>query len=254
VTDQDTGLPAEAAEAVPPAPPRHLTGVLFDMDGLLVDTEPVWMRAEEAVVASLGGTSWTQDDQRAILGLALPLAAEYMCSRTGSARPADEVADLIVSGFLRELADSPVPLQPGAAEIVREVSAAGVPFALVSASVRSIVDLITAHLRAADVPAFPITLAGDEVEHGKPDPTPYLRAAELLGIDIEGAVVLEDSRNGVLAGWSAGATVVAVEGMVQHTPRPRVHVRPSLRGIDLATLRGLVAGSAAAAPAAPDPE
>jgi beta-phosphoglucomutase-like phosphatase (HAD superfamily) len=124
---------------------------------------------------------------------------------------------------------------------VSEVAAAGVPFALVSASVRSIVDLIGGHLRAAGVPDFPVTLAGDEVEHGKPDPSAYLRAAELLGIDIAGAVVLEDSRNGVLAGWSAGATVVAVEGVVRHTPRPRVFVRPSLLGLDLAALQLLVA-------------
>lgn len=257
MADHGPGLPPDAPVDVPSealeGAPQELTGVLFDMDGLLVDTEPVWMRAEEAVVAHLGGTSWTEEDQRAILGLALPLAAEYMCARTGTACPAEEVADLIVSGFVRELADSAVPLQPGAAELVREVSAAGVPFALVSASVRSIVDLLSGHLRAAGVPPFPVTLAGDEVEHGKPDPTPYLRAAELLGIDIGGAVVLEDSRNGVLSGWSAGATVVAVEGLVQHTRRPRVHVRPSLRGIDLAVLRRLVAGSPAVDAVAADP-
>jgi HAD superfamily hydrolase (TIGR01509 family) len=153
------------------------------------------------------------------------------------------VAERVIRGFLDEVrAGGAIVVQPGAAELVRDVAAAGLPFALVSASVRSIMDVITERLAAAGVPAFPVTVAGDEVDRGKPDPTPYLRAAALLGAAIERAVVLEDSVNGVQAGWAAGATVVAVEGMVRHEPRPRVVVRQSLVGLDVAALRALVDG------------
>lgn len=217
-----------------------LSAVLFDMDGLLVDTEPAWMRAERMIVAELGGQSWGEDDQRAILGLALPLAIDYMRQRTGTAASADEIGDRLVDLFLAELGGGGIPLQPGAGELVREVADAGVPFALVSASVRRIMTMVMAHLADHGLPAFRVSIAGDEVLRGKPDPLPYLRAAELLGVPIERAVVLEDSPNGVQAGWSAGATVIAVEAMVHHEPRERVFVRPSLAGVRLAELRELV--------------
>ena len=217
-----------------------LSAVLFDMDGLLVDTEPAWMRAEKALVAELGGDSWDEQDQRAILGLSLPLAARYMQQRTGTSATVEQISGRVVDLFLDELAGGSVPMQPGAAELVGEVAGAGIPFALVSASVRRIMAMLMGHMAEAGVPAFPVSVAGDEVERGKPDPMPYLRAAELLGVPITTSVVLEDSVNGVQAGWSAGATVVAVEAMVRHTPRERVVVRPSLVGLGLADLRALV--------------
>jgi len=217
-----------------------LSAVLFDMDGLLVDTEPAWMRAEKVLVAELGGAAWGEADQRAILGLSLPLAIDHMKRRTGSDLAPDVIGDRLVDLFLGELGGGGIPLQPGAAELVGEVAAAGVPFALVSASVRRIMTMVMDHMQAAGVPRFPVSIAGDEVPRGKPDPLPYLRAADLLDVPIERAVVLEDSPNGVLAGWSAGATVVAVEVMVRHEPRDRVVVRPALAGLRLADLRALV--------------
>ena len=115
-----------------------LSAVLFDMDGLLVDTEPIWQRAEDRAVAELGGTEWTPEDQRAVLGASLPLAGEYMRRRTGTSRSGDEVAQLIIGGFLDDVrAGSPIVVQPGAVELVNEVAGAGIPFALVSASVRA---------------------------------------------------------------------------------------------------------------------
>jgi HAD superfamily hydrolase (TIGR01509 family) len=219
-----------------------LAAVLFDMDGLLVDTEPLWMRAEQALATRLGCTDWGPEDQRAILGAALPIAGEYLRQRTGSDLPGEQLGQMAVAGFLDLVrAEATIPLQPGAGELVAQVAAAGVPFALVSASERPIMDMLTAHMARAGVPAFPVTVAGDEVPQGKPHPTPYLRAAELLGADITRSVVLEDSINGVQSGWAAGATVVAVEAMVRHEPRERVIVRQSLVGLDLADLRALVA-------------
>jgi len=216
-----------------------LSAVLFDMDGLLVDTEPAWMRAERTLVGELGGRSWGEDDQRAILGLSLPLAIGYIQQRTGSPASQEAIGDRLVDLFLAELGGGRIPMQPGAAELVTEVAEACVPFALVSASVRRIMSMVMAHMSAHGLPTFPVSIAGDEVPRGKPDPMPYLQAAALLGVPIGSAVVLEDSPNGVQAGWAAGATVVAVEAMVRHHPRDRVVVRPSLAGLRLADLRAL---------------
>jgi HAD superfamily hydrolase (TIGR01509 family) len=216
-----------------------LSAVLFDMDGLLVDTEPLWLRAEHATLAELGGT-WSAADQAAILGASMAHAARYMKRRSGTDLPEDAVAAILVDRMLVELADATIPIQPGAGELLSEVAASGVPYALVSASVRPIVDLVLAALVRAGLPGFPLTIAGDEVERSKPDPLPYLRAARALGIDITRAVVLEDSANGVRAASEAGAVVLAVPHAVPIEPAVRIHVRRSLVGVGLADLRRLV--------------
>jgi HAD superfamily hydrolase (TIGR01509 family) len=146
----------------------------------------------------------------------------------------------MIAGMLQRLADAEIPIQPGAAELIADVAGSGVPYALVSASERTLVDLVLAYLARCGLPGFPVSVAGDEVARSKPDPLPYLRAAELLGIDITRAIVLEDSANGVRAGWSAGATVVAVPHVVPIEPGERIVVRTSLVGLDVAELAALV--------------
>ena len=217
-----------------------LSGVLFDMDGLLVDTERLWVQAEHRTMAELEGGPWTLEDQKAIMGSSMAYSAQYMRTRSGTTRSTDEVSALLVGTMLDLLADAQIEVMPGAAELVGEVHAAGLPFALVSASSRTVVDLVLAALDRYGVPAFPVTIAGDEVERTKPDPLPYLTAAERLGIDINHAVVIEDSANGVRAGQASGATVVAVPHAVPIEPADRLHIRGTLAGLDVAQLRALV--------------
>jgi HAD superfamily hydrolase (TIGR01509 family) len=221
--------------------PGELTAVLFDMDGLLVDTEPLWLRAEIATMAALGST-WSQADQHAIMGGTLEHAAQHLRRVSGSDLPESAIADLLVGHMLDDLRTREIPLQPGAADLLADVAAAGIPLALVSASVGPIVDVVLSALAAAGVPGFPVAVTGDDVERGKPDPQPYLRAADLLGIDIRGAVVLEDSPSGVRSGRAAGATVVAVPHAVPIDPGPGIHLRDSLVELTLADLRALVTG------------
>jgi HAD superfamily hydrolase (TIGR01509 family) len=221
-----------------------LSAVLFDMDGLLVDTEPLWLQAEIATMAQLGAT-WSEADQRAILGASLERAAQYFADTSGSDLPIGTIAELLVGRMLELLRLGPIPLQPGAEQLVREVAASGIPFALVSASIRQIVDLVLVALDAAGLPPFPLTIAGDEVPRSKPDPLPYLTAAERLGIDLRRAVVLEDSPNGVRSGHDAGAVVVAVPRAAPVQPGGRVVVRESLVGLDVAALERIAAGAPA---------
>lgn len=214
---------------------------MFDMDGLLIDTEPIWMRAEFDLVTEWGGR-WTAADQEAILGSSLPFASQYIKQRcTTSLEPA-QIGRALYDRFREYLADTELVVQPGAMELVASVAQAGLPYSLVSASERSIMDMITARLYARGMAVFPVTVAGDEVERGKPDPLPYLTAAARMGADPAACVVLEDSRNGVQAGWSAGATVVALAHMVDHEPRERVHIRKTLVGLDAQALMSLVKG------------
>ena len=240
--------PAGAAEAAgatgtadSASPGRNLSAVLFDMDGLLVDTEPLWLRAEYATLHALGG-EWSPADQAAILGASMAHAARYIRRRAASTRPPAEIGRMLIDAMLTELAEAEVPVRPGAGRLLTEVAGSGLPYALVSASVRPIVDLVLAALARTGLPGFPVTIAGDEVARGKPDPLPYATAARRLGIDITRAVVLEDSANGVRAGHAAGAVVLAVPHAIPIEPAPRVHVRPSLVGLDLAQLRALVGG------------
>lgn len=217
-----------------------LSGVLFDMDGLLVDTERLWVQAERRTMAALGGGPWTVEDQAAVLGSSMAYSAAYIKERAGADDPVEEVSALLVGTMLDLLAGEPIDVLPGAAELVGSVHAAGLPYALVSASARRVVDLVLAALGRHGLPPFPVTVAGDEVARSKPDPLPYLTAAARLGIDIERAVVLEDSANGVRAGQASGATVVAVPHAVPIEPAHRLHVRTSLVGLDVAGLRALV--------------
>lgn len=216
-----------------------LCAVLFDMDGLLVNTEPLWLEAEHETMAVLGGV-WSESDNQAIIGASLAHAADYLRRSSGTDRSVVEVGDLLVGAMLVKLEGADIPIQPGAADLLLEVAASGLPYALVSASVRPIVDIVLTYLAEQGLPGFPVTVAGDEVARGKPDPCPYLHAAELLGIDINRAVVLEDSANGAQAGWAAGATVVAVPHAVPIEATERISVRSSLAGLGVADLRALI--------------
>lgn len=192
-----------------------LRAALFDMDGLLVDSEPLWFEVERAVMARLGG-QWDPDDQRALLGGSLRRSVGYMLGKAAAGRPpgqpaADpaEVARWLLNGMTELMFARGLPLLPGAGELLAEVAAEGLPHALVTSSQRQIMSaaLAVTGLR------FPVTVCAEDVRRGKPDPEPYLRAASLLGAEPEGCVVLEDSPSGIASGQAAGCAVIAVPSM-----------------------------------------
>ena len=228
---------AEPTESAPPASPHRgeLQAVLFDMDGLLVDSEPLWFEVECSVMARLDGR-WSEDDQKALIGGSLPRTVSYLLDR--AARPAsrEEVSRWLVDGMTSLLMSRPLATRPGARELLAEVSAAGVPHALVTSSERPVMDAVLLRLSVA----FDATVCADDVIRGKPDPEPYLRAAELLGADPQSCVALEDSPNGVASAEAAGCRLIAVPSLVPILPRPGRLVAASLSQVSLATLRDLV--------------
>ncbi len=208
--------------------------VLFDMDGVLVDSEPLWFRVERDVMLGLGG-SWSSQDQAACVGGTLEHAADYMILRSGSRLSPLEVQHRIVDGMERMLRQH-VPLRAGARELLEDVGRAGLPCALVTSTHRRVVD------HALDVlgrSAFAATVAGDEVTRLKPHPEPYLTAAARLGADPASCIVLEDSPAGIAAGEAAGCTVVGVRSVVPLTATATRPVVSELSEISVAWLRRL---------------
>lgn len=216
------------------APPA---AVLFDMDGLLIDSEPTWFQAEVDMLASYG-YRLGEEHYPHVLGKPIEVSTAYLLELTGHPVAAAVFADGIERAMIERLRDG-VPMMPGAKELLAALEAAGVPLALVSASSRRIVD---ACLPVIGADRFRFTVSGDDVERGKPNPDPYLKAAALLGVDAAQCAVLEDSPTGTAAGHAAGCRVVAVPHAAPVEARERVTVVDSLRRVDLAFLRGLFGG------------
>ncbi|WP_433188911.1 HAD family hydrolase [Actinoallomurus sp. CA-150999] len=214
---------------------RVLQAVLFDMDGLLLDSERLWLEAEAEVMAWLGG-SWGPEHQEFLVGGSLDRTVAYMLELTGTPAAPEEVGRRLLdamAGLLR----ADVPLMPGARGLLDEVRAAGLPSALVSSTHRALMEYA---LDGLGRDSFTVTVAGDEVSRTKPHPEPYLAATRLLDVDPRRCVALEDSLNGATSGAAAGCHVVAVPSVVPIDEAPRRTVVTSLREIDLDRLRALI--------------
>jgi HAD superfamily hydrolase (TIGR01509 family) len=202
-------------DAINPGEPVH-AAVLFDMDGLLIDSEPLWLAAETEVMARLGGSPWTAEDQHALLGGSLEKTVRYLRAKATRPQPAEVVADWLMTGIEDLVRAHGVPLQLGAAALLADVKAAGLPHALVTSSERSFMDAV---LASTDL-SFDLTVCADDVTHTKPDPEPYLRAAKLLGVAADRCSALEDSPNGVASAEGAGCRVFAVPSLLPIPPGP----------------------------------
>ncbi|HXW87685.1 MAG TPA: HAD family phosphatase [Streptosporangiaceae bacterium] len=229
---QHPDLPAAQSFGAEPATPARLAAVAFDMDGLLVDSEPVWFLAESAVMARLGG-DWGPSDQYALIGGSLAVAVEYLLAKaTRPAAPA-VVARWLIEIMVEQVSTKPLAVLPGAASLLAEVQAARLPCALVTSSVAAVVDAVLARLEVR----FDVVVCGADVARAKPDPEGYLLAAEKLGADPQRCIALEDSPNGVAAAEAAGYRVVAVPSVVPVPDRPGRVVLSTLAGVTLAELR-----------------
>jgi HAD superfamily hydrolase (TIGR01509 family) len=209
-----------------------MRAVLFDMDGLLIDSEPLWFEVETDVMTRLGG-EWTPADQEALLGSALDPAVRYFLERARVRADPAEVREWMVGGIVDKVLEHGVKIMPAAAELVAAVDASGLPYALVTSSQRRFVDAVLAQTGLR----FPVVVTGSDVSRGKPDPEPYLLATRRLNVPPSSCLVLEDSITGVTAAEAAGCFVVAVPTLGGIEPRPGRRVRSSLRGVDVPWLR-----------------
>jgi HAD superfamily hydrolase (TIGR01509 family) len=205
-------------------------GVLWDMDGTIVDTEPYFIEAVTQLVGDSGG-ELSDRDHHDLIGASMAEMAD-VAIRAGARHPAGEIVDDALAHVHRRLR-SGIPWRPGALDLLAALRAAGVPTALVTMSFRSVADEV---VRGIPFPAFDVVVTGDEVARGKPDPEAYLRAAELLGVPVTECVVVEDSPPGVAAGVAAGAAVVAVPFYVELPASDAYTTWDTLVGKDVASL------------------
>jgi HAD superfamily hydrolase (TIGR01509 family) len=178
--------------------------VVFDLDGVLVDSEQVWDDARRELVAELGGT-WTDDATRAMMGMSSLEWSRYMHDELGVGLEPSAISAAVVQK-LEELYRRDLPLLPGAREAVRALAERW-PLGLASSSNREIIDLV---LELADLTdAFAATVSSEEVARGKPAPDVYLEAARRLGVAPGDCAAVEDSTNGLRSAAAAGMRVIA---------------------------------------------
>ncbi|MEV4075984.1 HAD family hydrolase [Nonomuraea fuscirosea] len=199
---------------------------MFDLDGVLVDSEPVWEEVRRAFVADHGG-AWQPDTQSRLMGMSTPEWAAYL-HELGVDLPPDEIARGVVDQMAARYRDE-VPLMPGAVEAVRRLSER-TTLGLASSSPRRLIDVV---LDAAGLTeSFAATVSTEEVPRGKPAPDGYLEAARRIGADPGGCVAVEDSSNGLRSAYAAGMRVIAV-------PHPRYPPAPDALALAWRVLPGL---------------
>jgi HAD superfamily hydrolase (TIGR01509 family) len=200
----------------------NVEAVVFDLDGVIVDSEQVWDEVREAYVRETGGT-YTDRSARDMMGMSSPEWSVYMAEELGVPGTAEEINAAIVARMLERYGEAP-PLIPGAVEAVRRI-AAWVPLAIASSSNRELIDVV---LRVSGLAAdFAATVSSEEVARGKPSPDVYLEAARRLGVDSNRCGAVEDSHNGIRSAKAAGMRVVAV---------PNPHYPPDDEALALADL------------------
>jgi HAD superfamily hydrolase (TIGR01509 family) len=182
-----------------------IQAVVFDLDGVLIDTEAVWEQVRRGYVAESGG-SWQPDSQQRLKGMSTGEWSRYLSVDLGVGHPPDVVAREVLTRMAQRYRGA-LPLIPGAVSAVRRL-AAHYPLALASSSARILIDQVLATAGIAD--AFQLTLSTEEVPAGKPAPDVYLAAVRALGVPADRCAAVEDSSNGLRSAAAAGLAVVAI--------------------------------------------
>jgi HAD superfamily hydrolase (TIGR01509 family) len=215
-------------------PQAFFDAVFFDMDGLFVDSEPIWLESEAEVTAPYG-YSWREEDQIACLGGPLSRVGEYMFEKCNRVKSPSFFTNTLIEIQAAKLRGK-TPLMPGALELLHQLQFHNIATGLVSASPRNIVNAVLENLGGNP---FPFSISSDDVVNTKPHPDAYLLAAEKAGAQISKCLIFEDSLTGVSAAKSSGAWLIAVPHLVHVIEEHRVRSIKSLKQISFVKLREL---------------
>jgi HAD superfamily hydrolase (TIGR01509 family) len=194
---------------VPPDKTRLVSAVVFDLDGVLIDSEPVWEEVRREFVTARGGR-WRSDAQVRMMGMSTREWSSYVSRELGVGLPPEEVAAAVINGIRARYGERP-PLIDGAVEAVGLLAAVW-PLGLASSSPRELIEVVLD--RSGLRPFFKVVLSTEEVAHGKPAPDVYLEAVRRLAVQPGRTVAIEDSTNGIRSAAAAGLRVIAI-------PRPQ---------------------------------
>ena len=203
-----------------------IEAVVFDLDGVLLDTEELWDEARREIAEERGG-HWRPDAQRAMMGMSSPEWSRYMHDVIGVSDPPDRISDEVVERMV-ELYRQRLPLVDGGLEAVRRIGSRW-PLGIASSSNRPLIDLFLELTGTGDL--WEATVSSEEVAAGKPAPDVYLEAAARLEVPPDRCAAIEDSENGIRSATSAGMNVVAIPNPV-FPPSPKAL---SLAGVVLAS-------------------
>ena len=214
-----------------------IKAVVFDLDGVLIDSEPVWEQVRRGLVAERGG-HWAPDAQRRLMGMSTPEWARYLSEDLGVGLPPDQVARVVIDRMTARYTEH-VPLMDGAVAAVHRVAARW-PLAVASSAPAVLIQtvLTAAGLRSC----FSVVMSTEQVAHGKPAPDIYLAVTAALGCPPPDSAAVEDSSNGLRSAAAAGLLVIAIP-QPQYPPDPDALARASLV---LPSLAGLTADGVAA--------
>lgn len=186
-----------------------IEAVVFDLDGVLLDTEELWDEGRRQIVEERGDR-WEEDAQRAMMGMSSREWSRYMHEELGVPDPPEQISAEVVRR-LEDVYREHLPLIPGALDAVRRIAAQW-PLAIASSSNRPLIDLFLELTGTAGL--FRATVSSEEVEHGKPAPDVYLEAARTLEVDPVKCAAVEDSENGIRSAAAAGMKVIAIPNPV----------------------------------------
>ncbi len=198
-----------------------ILAVVFDMDGVLVDTEHLWDEVREELTTEWGGR-YTPEAQEAMMGMSSLEWSRYLHETVGLREPPETINAEVVRRMLARY-EVDLPVVPGAVEAVRRLDAVGYRLAVASSSNRVLIDAVLRRLELATL--FEVTVSSEEVERGKPAPDVYLETAQRLAVDPTRCVAVEDSASGIRAARAAGMRVIAY---------PNRHYRPAAEVLALA--------------------
>ena len=204
----------------------------FDMDGLSVDTEPLWLETE-IELAKEYGSDWSLADQAHCLGGPMSKVGIHLAQKSDRPDLAEWFSDEMVRRMVQRCATG-VGFMPGVESLLDEIYSLEIPIALVSASPRPIVDAV---LNGLSKNYYQFSISASDVTRSKPFPDPYLLAAEKFNVDITESIVLEDSATGVESATAAGAYVIAVPHLVPIEEKPKRIVLKSLENLSVPLIR-----------------
>jgi HAD superfamily hydrolase (TIGR01509 family) len=218
---------------------QRLSAVIFDLDGVLLESEQVWSAAKRALTRERGGV-WSEAAERDMLGMSSTEWSRYMHDRLGVPLEASEISAAVVELVARRYREE-LPLIPGADEAVRSL-AARLALGLASSSNRQIIDLVLELTGWAEL--FSVTVSSEEVAHGKPAPDVYLEAVRRLAVTPASCAAVEDSGAGIRSALAAGLLIVAIPNRA-YPPEPEILRRADVVLESLSQLDAAIARLAA---------